>query len=118
AMCCTFGDLTDVTWWRDLQLPTRSVITHNGRLQAEAPQWLEAEGAQGFYQQELAGKTTFSARKATVEALAGSGDLLGNPNRCSGRPTSSRRATSPWRSSRPGSGTSATAAAMMTCAPR
>ncbi|HLS25421.1 MAG TPA: valine--tRNA ligase [Beutenbergiaceae bacterium] len=79
AMCCTFGDLTDVTWWRDLQLPTRSVITHNGRLQAEAPQWLEAEGAQGFYQQELAGKTTFSARKATVEALAGSGDLLGEP---------------------------------------
>ena len=23
VMCCTFGDLTDVTWWRELQLPTR-----------------------------------------------------------------------------------------------
>jgi valyl-tRNA synthetase len=21
AMCCTFGDLTDVNWWRELQLP-------------------------------------------------------------------------------------------------
>ena len=21
VMCCTFGDLTDVTWWRELQLP-------------------------------------------------------------------------------------------------
>ena len=34
AMCCTFGDLTDVMWWRELRLPTRSVITRSGRLQA------------------------------------------------------------------------------------
>jgi valyl-tRNA synthetase len=26
AMCCTFGDLTDVQWWRELRLPTRTVI--------------------------------------------------------------------------------------------
>ena len=26
AMICTFGDLTDVTWWRELDLPTRTVI--------------------------------------------------------------------------------------------
>ena len=26
AMICTFGDLTDVTWWRELALPTRSVV--------------------------------------------------------------------------------------------
>ena len=25
AMCCTFGDLTDVQWWRELQLPVRTV---------------------------------------------------------------------------------------------
>ncbi|MDO9498251.1 MAG: class I tRNA ligase family protein, partial [Nocardioides sp.] len=24
AMCCTFGDLTDVTWWRELDLPVRT----------------------------------------------------------------------------------------------
>jgi valyl-tRNA synthetase len=23
AMCCTFGDLTDAMWWRELQLPMR-----------------------------------------------------------------------------------------------
>lgn len=23
AMCCTFGDLTDVVWWRELSLPMR-----------------------------------------------------------------------------------------------
>ena len=26
AMICTFGDITDVTWWRELQLPTRPII--------------------------------------------------------------------------------------------
>ena len=40
AMCCTFGDLTDVLWWRELRLPTRSVITRDGRLQTEVPEWL------------------------------------------------------------------------------
>ena len=32
AMICTFGDLTDVIWWRELQLPTRAVIGRDGRL--------------------------------------------------------------------------------------
>ncbi len=45
AMCCTFGDLTDVTWWRELQLPMRSVITRNGRLQAETPRGSSAAPA-------------------------------------------------------------------------
>lgn len=26
VMVCTFGDLNDVLWWRELQLPTRSII--------------------------------------------------------------------------------------------
>ena len=37
AMVCTFGDLTDVTWWRDLQLDTRVVIGRDGRLLPEPP---------------------------------------------------------------------------------
>ncbi len=32
-MICTFGDTTDVTWWRDLGLPTRTIVGRNGRLQ-------------------------------------------------------------------------------------
>ncbi len=47
AMCCTFGDLTDVIWWRELQLPTRSVITRSGRLQTETPAWLEGTDRRG-----------------------------------------------------------------------
>ena len=78
AMCCTFGDLTDVTWWRELQLPVRTVIGRDGRLHRETPEWLAAEPAAAAYA-ELAGKTTFSAREAMVAALRASGDLDGDP---------------------------------------
>ena len=36
VMVCTFGDLTDVTWWRELSLPVRSVLGPDGRL-SEVP---------------------------------------------------------------------------------
>ena len=40
AMICTFGDATDVVWWRELSLPLRSVIQRDGRFQREVPSWL------------------------------------------------------------------------------
>lgn len=75
AMCCTFGDATDVQWWRELQLPTRTVIQRDGRLTAETPAWLVNPEPYA----ELAGKTPFSARAAMVELLRASGDLAGEP---------------------------------------
>ena len=78
AMCCTFGDLTDVQWWRELQLPVRTVIGRDGRLHRETPEWLAAEPAATAYA-DLAGKTTFSAREAMVAKLRDSGDLDGEP---------------------------------------
>src|SRR5690349_1102616 len=53
AMICTFGDLNDVTWWRELQLPTRAVIGWDGRFVAEAP-----DGVPADVYAELAGKTS------------------------------------------------------------
>jgi valyl-tRNA synthetase len=32
VMICTFGDKTDVEWWRDYHLDTRIIITENGRM--------------------------------------------------------------------------------------
>jgi valyl-tRNA synthetase len=32
AMICTFGDVTDVVWWRELSLPVRAVIQADGTL--------------------------------------------------------------------------------------
>ncbi len=79
AMCCTFGDLTDVMWWRELRLPTRSVVTRTGRFQGEVPEWLADSPGAGLYAGGLAGKTAFSAREAVVAALRESGDLEGEP---------------------------------------
>ena len=76
AMCCTFGDLTDVQWWRELDLPVRTVIGRDGRLLRETPEWLR--GASDAYA-ELAGKTAFSAREAMVGLLRDAGDLEGDP---------------------------------------
>ena len=78
AMCCTFGDLTDVQWWRELQLPTRSVLTRDGRIVRETPEWITSEQGAAVFA-EMAGKTTFSARTAVVDALRASGDLDGEP---------------------------------------
>jgi len=75
AMCCTFGDLTDVQWWRELQLPMRTIINRDGRLQHETPEWLTDAD---FYA-EMAGKTTFSARSAIVEKLRETGEMDGEP---------------------------------------
>lgn len=78
AMICTFGDVTDVIWWRELGLPNRSVIGKDGRLIAEAPDAITSEGGRAAYA-EMAGKTVFSAKKAIVEMLQDSGDMEGDP---------------------------------------
>ena len=74
AMICTFGDTTDVTWWRELDLPVRSIVGRDGRLLAAPP----ADVAPEPYA-ELAGQTVKQAQKRIVELLAESGDLVGEP---------------------------------------
>jgi len=78
AMCCTFGDLTDVQWWRELQLPVRTLIGRDGRMSRETPEWLSGETAAAAYE-DLKGKTAHSAREAMVAKLRESGDLDGDP---------------------------------------
>jgi valyl-tRNA synthetase len=77
VMSCTFGDLTDVQWWRELQLPNRTIIGRDGRVLRETPSWITDGGVDRYA--EIAGKTTFSAREAVVEALRETGDLDGEP---------------------------------------
>ena len=111
-MCCTFGDLTDVQWWRELQLPVRTVIGRDGRLIRETPAWLERRRRGGVRRAPGRQDRRSRAREAMVGLLRESGDLDGEPDAdARGWRTSTRTATSRSRSSRPGSGTSATAAA-------
>ncbi|MUN08297.1 valine--tRNA ligase [Agromyces luteolus] len=78
AMICTFGDVTDVVWWRELDLPNRAIIGFDGRIIAEAPEAISTEAGREAYA-KLAGKTAFSAKQAVVELLRESGDLLADP---------------------------------------
>jgi valyl-tRNA synthetase len=78
AMICTFGDVTDVVWWRELDLPNRAIIGFDGRIIAEAPEAIASETGRDAYAR-LAGKTAFSAKQAVVELLRESGDLLADP---------------------------------------
>jgi valyl-tRNA synthetase len=83
AMICTFGDITDVTWWRELGLPVRGVLQPNGTLRPitwGGPGWesRDADRAQRAYDQ-LAGLSVTKARARIVELLREAGDLVGEP---------------------------------------
>ncbi|MCX6517978.1 MAG: valine--tRNA ligase [Actinobacteria bacterium] len=78
AMCCTFGDLTDVIWWRELQLNMRAIISRDGRLIAEAPHGLTDETGISHYN-ALAGKSAKQAQTAIADMLASSGEMVGEP---------------------------------------
>ena len=83
AMICTFGDVTDVVWWRELGLPVRAVLLPNGTFKPVA--WgergwesVDSVRAQVQYDQ-LAGLSAVKARARIVELLRESGDLRGDP---------------------------------------
>ena len=83
AMICTFGDTTDITWWRELDLDLRAVLQRNGRF---APvMWGEGvwqsrdpAAAQRAYD-ELAGKNVKQAQKRIAELLDEADALEGDP---------------------------------------
>jgi valyl-tRNA synthetase len=78
AMICTFGDLTDVTWWRELQLPTRPIIGWDGRVLPQTPDWIDAPVGRSTYE-SIAGATSHTARERMVEALTEAGFVEGEP---------------------------------------
>jgi valyl-tRNA synthetase len=78
VMVCTFGDMTDVTWWRDLQLATRPVIGKDGRLLAAAPAAIISDAGRDAYAQ-LAGLTAKAARSRVTDLLHAAGAVRGDP---------------------------------------
>ena len=76
AMICTFGDTTDVTWWRELNLPSRALIGFDGRFATDAPEWIsDGEGRENYAQ--VAGLFPKQAQKKIVELLQATGEMLG-----------------------------------------
>jgi len=83
AMICTFGDLNDVTWWRELRLPLRVVVERDGTIGPRAfgsAGWetRDLDRANGAIE-ELAGLAVKKARTRIVEMLRETGDLVGEP---------------------------------------
>ena len=83
AMICTFGDVTDVIWWRELSLPVRAVVQANGTFKpiawgTEAWPTSDAAAAQRHYD-SLAGLSAVKARARIVELLRETGVLIGEP---------------------------------------
>lgn len=78
AMVCTFGDLADVTWWRELQLPTRPIVGWDGRITSETPPWITTRAGKERFA-AIAGTTSFTAKQRMVEVLRESGDMVGEP---------------------------------------
>jgi valyl-tRNA synthetase len=72
-MVCTFGDATDVTWWREQKLPLRQIIGRDGRLVpitfgTEGFPSRDSDAANARYAQ-IARKGVGGARQAIVEML-------------------------------------------------
>ena len=63
VMCCTFGDKTDIAWFKKFNLPYKPSIGRDGR-------WLETTGA-------LAGLKAAQAREKVVELLKEAGVIQG-----------------------------------------
>ncbi|GCF10418.1 valine--tRNA ligase [Dictyobacter arantiisoli] len=62
VMCCTFGDATDVRWWRMHHLPLHAAIGRDGHMTALAG--------------PLAGLTSIAARKLILQRLSEQGLIL------------------------------------------
>ncbi len=115
-MVCTFGDAMDVEWWKSSGLPLKQVLGRDGRMVparfGEAPfESLDPDAAQRAYD-ALVGLHVKQAKRKVAELLAEEGSFPGG-----GAPlwpaslvpwsrwsSSTRRATGPWSSSPPGSG--------------
>ncbi|HEX4819279.1 MAG TPA: valine--tRNA ligase [Acidimicrobiales bacterium] len=78
AMICTFGDTTDVIWWRELDLPVRAIVEKDGRIATLPPPGLDSpEGLEAYG--ELAGKNMKQAQTRIVELLRERGGMEGEP---------------------------------------
>ncbi|HTH99178.1 MAG TPA: valine--tRNA ligase [Stellaceae bacterium] len=80
VMCCTFGDTTDIEWWREHNLPTRVILGRDGRIAefqgfggADWPS-KDVEGARGVIAQ-LTGLKVNAARTKMIELLTADGRI-------------------------------------------
>ncbi len=62
VMCCTFGDQTDIEWWKKYNLPLKNIFTSDGKISASVPNY--------------GGLKIKEARKKIVEDLQNGGFIV------------------------------------------
>ena len=77
VMCCTFGDQTDIAWWRKHKLPTNIIISKQGRIENiqfdnSCANKIKAEQ----FAAQLTGLTVTAARSKIIELLKKEGLLV------------------------------------------
>ena len=81
VMCCTFGDIQDINWWRAHKLPLRIVIDRAGKMIEELPigtdDWPSLDGDEAKATlAALAGLKAEKAKAAILDILKEKGLLL------------------------------------------
>lgn len=82
-MVCTFGDASDVEWWRQLGVPAREVIDRDGRIKSATwgeDHWVSNDpaAAQAVHD-KLTGLSINQARKQIAALLDEAGATVGEP---------------------------------------
>jgi len=77
VMCCTFGDQTDIIWWRNHKLPTKIIFTKWGTIDQiefddNCTDIVKAEK----FASEIVGLKIVAAREKTIELLKSEGLLI------------------------------------------
>ncbi|MCL2342053.1 MAG: valine--tRNA ligase, partial [Firmicutes bacterium] len=62
VMCCTFGDQTDIEWWKKYNLPLKYILTSDGKINESVPKY--------------AGLKIKEARKKIIEDLQAGGYIV------------------------------------------
>ncbi len=81
-MVCTFGDVMDVEWWKQSDLPVKQILGRDGRIQpvsfGDAPfESVDVAAAQRAYD-EIAGRNAKQGKARVAELLAEDGSLHGD----------------------------------------
>ena len=81
VMCCTFGDMVDIDWWRKHKLPTRVILDEFGRISLKdklKDQAFQFQDTHLFEEllSKIEQKKVFEAREITAEFLKNQGVIL------------------------------------------
>lgn len=82
VMCCTFGDMTDIDWWREHDLPLRVILNKYGKINipeefGASDSWYSQDlNKAKSYIEQLQGLKTKDAREKIIQFLKESGDFV------------------------------------------